>query len=113
MIILKSLTENVIKFIPRKGVPFTSTIRDEQTKEVETITPSFSSDGYYTQFTLTETLVENRQYQIIIIDASQNVLYRGLMKVITNQEVEDYSTDIGEYQFPTESTTTSKYKIIE
>tara|TARA_R110002050_G_scaffold296723_1_gene457040 strand:+ start:3956 stop:4336 length:381 start_codon:yes stop_codon:yes gene_type:complete len=113
MIILKSLTSNVIKFIARQGTPLTVVLRDEQTKEITNLTPSFSSDGYYTEFTLDEVLVENRKYQMVVISSTQSVLYRGLLHAITNQEIEDYSTDVEKYSTPVESTTTSKYKIIE
>ena len=112
MIILESLTENIIKFIPRKGVPVTMGLRDEQTKEITIITPSFSTEGYYTEFTLEENLVENRKYQMIARDALGKTLYKGLVHVITNQTIEDYTTDFEEYSEPVESTTT-KYKIIE
>jgi hypothetical protein len=113
MIILESLTQNVIRFIGRKGTPLTLVLRDEQTKEVKNLTPSFSTNGYYTEFTLDETLIEDRKYQTIIVDTNNQALYRGLVHAITNQEEDEYSTDFEQYQSPVESTTTSKYKIIE
>ena len=112
MIILEHLTDNIIKFIPRKGVPVTMGLRDEQTKEVTIVIPSFIQNGYYTEFLLEEDLIENRKYQMIARDATGKALYKGLVHVITNQTIEEYTTDLGEYQEPVEASTT-KYKIIE
>tara|TARA_R110002049_G_scaffold91994_2_gene228671 strand:- start:315 stop:653 length:339 start_codon:yes stop_codon:yes gene_type:complete len=112
MIILESLTSNEIKYISRQGTPFEVEVRDEQTKEVSSINPTFSSQGYYTVFTLEQILIENRKYQLTIKDSSEEVLYRDLL-FVTTQEVEQYTVNKDEYQIIEDtSTSSSKYKII-
>ena len=109
MIIATSLTTNEIKFIPRDGTPFNVEIRDEQTKELTNLTPTFSNEGYYKKFTLVMDLIESRQYRIVISSTSK-VLYRDLI-LATTQDITDYTLNKDEYSEPVEQTST-KYKII-
>lgn len=116
MIILDQLTNNEVKYISRQGTPYEVSLRDEQTKEVSLTNPSFTKDGYYTVFTLTETLIENRSYQLTILDSNENVLYRDKV-FVTTQEEEFYTTHKDEYKeykiIDTPPANNSKYKIID
>ena len=113
MIILEQLSNNEVKYISRQGTPNEVVLRDEQTKEVSLSNPSFSLEGYYTVFTLEDTLVDNRRYQLTILDSNQNVLYRDNL-FVTTQEIEFYTTDKNEYTIIDDTpSTNSKYKIIE
>ena len=112
MIILDQLTNNLVKFIPRQGVPFEVIIRDEQTKEVTSHLSSFAPWDYYQFFYLDKTLIDNRKYQMTILDSNKNVLYRDNL-FVTTQEIEIYSTDKDEYTIIDDTpSTNSKYKII-
>lgn len=111
MIILDQLTNNEVKYISRKGTPNEVVLRDEQTKEVSSSTPSFFNVDYYTVFTLAETLIENRSYQLTILDSNENVLYRDKI-FVTTQEEEFYTVNQNEYTVIDQPTTNSKYKII-
>lgn len=112
MIILDQLTNNEVKYISRQGNPNEVILRDEQTKEVSLSNPSFSTDGYYTVFTLEEELRDNRKYQLTIVDSNENILYRDNL-FVTTQETEFYTTDKEEYIIIDDTpTNNSKYKII-
>lgn len=112
MIILKSLTENVVRVIPRRGTPHNVIVQDEQSKEEVVHFPVFSFLPNDTEFTFTQDLKENRKYKLTITDASDNILYRDLMQAITTQEIEDYSLDNGEYETPQDEVVKTKYKFI-
>lgn len=117
MIILDQLTNNEVKYISRQGTPYEVILRDEQTKGVSLTNPSFAKDGYYTVFTLEETLIDNRSYQLTITDSNENVLYRDKI-FVTTQEEEFYSAHKDEYKEyriveDTPSPNNSKYKIID
>jgi hypothetical protein len=112
MIILKSLTENVVKVIPRRGEPHNVIVQDEQSKEETIHFPVFSFLTNETEFTLTQDLIEDRKYRLTITDASDKVLYRDLMQAITIQEIESYSQDEGEYITPAEDVVKTKYTFI-
>ena len=112
MIILDQLTNNEVKYISRQGTPNEVVLRDEQTKEVSSSTPSFFNVDYYTTFTLAETLKENRSYQLTILDSNEEVLYRDKI-FVTTQEEEFYTVHNEEYKIIDQPSNNSKYKIIE
>jgi hypothetical protein len=112
MIILKSLTENVVKVIPRRGTPLNVIIQDEQTKEETIHLPIFTQAGNDTEFTITQDVKENRKYKLTITDTNDNVLYRDLLQAITTQEIEDYSLNDGKYETPEPDVVKTKYKFI-
>tara|TARA_R110002049_G_scaffold6040_1_gene39576 strand:- start:3069 stop:3407 length:339 start_codon:yes stop_codon:yes gene_type:complete len=112
MIILKSLTENAVRVIPRRGAPHNVIVQDEQSKEETIHFPVFSFPTNDTEFTFTQDLIEGRKYKLTITDASDNILYRDLMQAITTQEIEDYSLDNGEYETPQDDVVKTKYKFI-
>ena len=111
MIILEQLSNNEVKYISRQGTPQV-VLRDEQTKEVISSNPSFSSDGYYTVFTIEQNLLDNRRYQLTIKDSNEEILYRDNL-FVTTQEIEFYTTDKEEYKIIDQPTNNSKYKIID
>ena len=111
MIILEQLSNNEVRYISRQGTPNEVVLRDEQTSEIVSSNPSFSNDGYYTVFTLEDTLIESRSYQLTILDSNEEVLYRDKIFVTTQQE-EFYSVHKDKYDVIDQPTTNSKYKII-
>ena len=112
MIILTSLTENVVKVIPRRGEPHNVIVQDEQSKEEVVHFPVFSYPTNDTEFTFTQDLIEGRKYKLTITDASDNILYRDLMQAITTQDINNYSLDDGEYETPQDEVVQTKYKFI-
>ena len=116
MIILDNLNTNEIKFIARDGTPTQVELVDEQTKEETVLTPTFTTDGYYTVFTLVHDVISNRRYKLTVSDSNNKAMYRDLI-FITMQETEAYTVYNNEYDAHStitdvDNTTNPKYKII-
>ena len=112
MVVLKSLTDNLLKVIPRRGNPHNVIVQDEQTKEEIVSFPIFAIEGNYLTFTLETNLLEGRRYKLTITDPSDEVLYRDLLKTMSSQDVEEYTLNKDEYIFTEQPVNKTKYKII-
>lgn len=114
MIIVSNTTvSNEIKFIPRVGTLTKAVLTDEVTGEVIEESPIFTVDGYYSVCTLIADLVDQRKYNLKILGATNEVLYKDLLFCST-QPNEDYSISNGELDYsaaPVEST--PKFIIID
>ena len=102
-----------IKAIYRPGTPFKVVLRDEQTKGEVEFTPAFSASGYYTEFKIKHTFIDNRKYLYTIKDVDGNILFKDLLHVMETQEVEEYTLNKDQYVAPEEEpASTPIYKII-
>ena len=96
MIILQeSVSDQTFKFIPRTLAATSMVIEDEaeNTSVTISITPTVST--YYLEVTETVTLVEGRFYTLKVLNGT-DVVYKDKI-FCTNQDVDDYSINNGEY----------------
>ena len=92
MITVNDLEKNAIRFIPRQGIPTKVIIRDEQTKQQEVFEEfEVETVGYYTDITAPKAdWIDGRKYQLTVIGKDEEILYRDLI-FVTTQDIETYS----------------------
>jgi len=96
MIILKEqVAAQTFKFIPRTLSADSMIITDEGENTSVTIAITPTIDRYYLEVTEELTLVDGREYTLKVLNGS-DVVYKDLI-FCTNQVVEDYSINDGEY----------------
>ena len=96
IILLESNQPQKISFIPLRSGAVSLQIRNESTEEIQTITPSFTIDKYYTTFTTTFTLKQNHFYNLKVIGANDEIIY--LDKIFcTNQNTDSYTINKDTY----------------
>jgi hypothetical protein len=96
IILLESNQPQKISFIPLRSGAISLQIRNESTEEIQTITPSFTIDKYYTTCTTTFTLKQNHFYNLKVIGANDEIIY--LDKIFcTNQNTDSYTINKDTY----------------
>jgi hypothetical protein len=96
IILLESNQPQKISFIPLRSGAVSLQIRNESTEEIQTITPSFTIDKYYTTCTITFTLKQNHFYNLKVIGANDEIIY--LDKIFcTNQNTDSYTINKDTY----------------
>lgn len=94
--LLQSATAQQVSFIPRSMDAYSITLRNESTQVETILTPEFYKNEYYLTVNIVFTLVENHFYNFTVKDISGNIIY--LDKIFcTNQNVDDYTINNGEY----------------
>ena len=99
MIIVKNISGgNEINFIPRSGILASIVLTDEVTGLVQTETPEFIQEGYYSVCTIESSLIDHRKYKLEVLDDNGDIVYHDLVFCST-QENEEYSINNEEVDF--------------
>ena len=99
MIIVKNISSNnEINFIPRSGILVSIVLTDEVTGGVQTESPEFIQEGYYTVCTIESTLIDHRKYKLEVLDDNGDIVYQDLVFCST-QDNEEYLINNEEVDF--------------
>jgi len=93
-------SEHQIRLIPRKYpvTALTVSLFDEFARTNETIANTYFIKNGYLYLTFTKTVVEAESYQLLIIDAFNDEIYRGKIYV-TSQDPQTYNPTTNVYTF--------------